>query len=243
MRPQDGGVRRGGRLQRAQQSFPRPGHGEVGNCKFDSDLAFDLVRRWAWGEISAVQVQRLARKSYDDQSALLDRLEMPLNHIPVALNELAKLGCWGRHDGNINKELIAWLGHPVLPQIVQVRLNVLVEKPRGTQKTIRSVDMPFLLPHLMFSHFYNADKSEFCNKYLGLPPDGKSHSDKLEEFWRCVIERKDPRIMNHPMARVPNWQRWAIPICLHGDAVPVVRVGKPGSKSLDCISFQSLVTH
>ena len=32
-----------------------------------------------------------------------------------------------------------------------------------------------------------------------------------------------------------------MPISIHGDAIPVVRVGKPGSESLECISIQSLL--
>lgn len=35
--------------------------------------------------------------------------------------------------------------------------------------------------------------------------------------------------------------RRAIPVSVHGDAVPVVRVGKPGSASLECLSLQSLL--
>ena len=33
------------------------------------------------------------------------------------------------------------------------------------------------------------------------------------------------------------WRRKAIPFAVHGDAVPVVAVGKAGTKSLDCVSY------
>ena len=35
--------------------------------------------------------------------------------------------------------------------------------------------------------------------------------------------------------------KYAVPISVHGDAIPVVRVGKPGTESLECISMQSLL--
>ena len=35
--------------------------------------------------------------------------------------------------------------------------------------------------------------------------------------------------------------RRAVSLLIHGDAVPVLRVGKPGTNSLDCLSFQSLL--
>ena len=43
------------------------------------------------------------------------------------------------------------------------------------------------------------------------------------------------------MCTRPGWRRSAIPILLHGDAVPVVNVGRTGTKSLDCISWRSLL--
>ena len=50
----------------------------------------------------------------------------------------------------------------------------------------------------------------------------------------------------HPLLPRPtgvrkDWMKRAIPISLHGDAVPVVRVGKPASESLECLSIQSLL--
>ena len=35
--------------------------------------------------------------------------------------------------------------------------------------------------------------------------------------------------------------RRAVPLSIHGDAIPVVRIGKPGTESLECISVQSLL--
>jgi hypothetical protein len=45
----------------------------------------------------------------------------------------------------------------------------------------------------------------------------------------------------HPMKAIPNWMRRAIPIALHGDAVPVTGCGKVWSKSMLAMSWCSLL--
>ena len=56
-----------------------------------------------------------------------------------------------------------------------------------------------------------------------------------------MTQRGDPRLNNHPMQRRSDWESNAVPIAIHGDAVPVLQVGKAGSKSYDVYSFQSLL--
>eukprot|EP00972_Heterocapsa_arctica_P083287 12272700-Heterocapsa_arctica.AAC.1 len=43
------------------------------------------------------------------------------------------------------------------------------------------------------------------------------------------------------MARRADWATLAVPMALHGDAVPVLAVGKAGTKSLDVFSWQSIL--
>jgi len=57
--------------------------------KFDSRLALDLVKRWCWGELSAVQVQQLALKAYTDAKSLLGSLGKSPDHIQKSLTSLA----------------------------------------------------------------------------------------------------------------------------------------------------------
>ena len=116
---------------------------------------------------------------------------------------------------------------------------VKIDKPKATDQTVRKVDLPFLMPHMVFHHTYTENKEIFFRKFVGSSPEAAN--DTLSNFWSEVISRRDPRIIRHPMCSRPDWQRWAIPVSLHGDAVPVVRVGKPGTQSLDCLSFQSLM--
>jgi hypothetical protein len=94
-----------------------------------------------------------------------------------------------------------------------------------------------MLPHTTFSHLFSHHRDKFNFKFIGIGPS----DDKLHSFWSEVVARKDPRIIRHPMCTRPNWTRRAIPIALHGDAVPVFGVGRPTTKSLDCYSWQSLL--
>ena len=118
-------------------------------------------------------------------------------------------------------------------------LRIKIHKPRGKDILIKTVDMPFLLPHSVFHHLYHERRDSFFSKFIGATPE--SANAVFEKFWCEVVTRRDPRIIRHPMCLRDDWQKWAIPIALHGDAVPVVRVGKPGTSSLDCLSFQSLI--
>ena len=43
------------------------------------------------------------------------------------------------------------------------------------------------------------------------------------------------------MARLENWRGRVVPLSLHGDAVPCVAVGKPGTKSFDVLSLQGIL--
>ena len=96
-----------------------------------------------------------------------------------------------------------------------------------------------MLPHEVFAHWYSKDRAAFNDIFMG----GKIGEDPatVEGFWREVIRRRDPRIKNHEMANREDWLRRAIPISLHGDAVPVIRPGKAGSKSLDVFSFMGIL--
>ncbi len=104
-------------------------------------------------------------------------------------------------------------------------------------KLIQQIALPFFLPHLLFAHLYSKARSLFDFKMFGHNGD----ETRLDEFWSEVQRRRDPRLHNHPITKRKNWKRRAIPICIHGDGAPVVAVGKSGTKSLDNISWGSLL--
>jgi hypothetical protein len=116
-----------------------------------------------------------------------------------------------------------------------------ITKPRfnrdGVRECFARIAVPFLLPHIMFAHLFASGKEKFLGKLIGK----QNREDQLEQFWNELERRGDPRLDNHPMTRRPGWRRKAIPFAVHGDAVPVVAVGKAGTKSLDCVSIYSVL--
>lgn len=203
---------------------------------FDSVLAFELVNRWAWGRASAWDVQRLSHKAHEDQVKVLQASGSSIDFCSQSLRRLGALGRSGANAGSIGKDLRSFLGSPGVlpPQLFPVA--VLIQKPRSREPILRSMQLPFMLPHLQFADMFHNEPGVFENKMLG-----DVGADALCAFWTGVVARRDPRIAFHPMCRRPAWERHAIPLALHGDAVPVVRVGRPGTKSLDCISWQSML--
>ena len=47
------------------------------------------------------------------------------------------------------------------------------------------------------------------------------------QFWSELDARGDPRLREHPMTAIKDWQDLFVPFALHGDGIPVLQVGKP----------------
>ena len=234
---------RGGRKQR-KRALEQLAPGEQGpeyslpkKNKFDSEHAFSLVKKWAWGKSSAAEIQREASSALADQKRLLRRVGKPESIAMASLAKIAGLGNSGKRAGNISAELKRWLGEPQMP-IDYFPVMVKISKPRMRAARFSKIRLPFCLPHQIFSYYFKNDYPGFVDRFVG----GGNPQEKLEGFWREVASRRDPRIAKHPMCLVPGWQRRAVPILLHGDGVPVARIGRAGAESADFLSIQSLLT-
>eukprot|EP00969_Alexandrium_andersonii_P335789 14841560-Alexandrium_andersonii.AAC.1 len=93
-----------------------------------------------------------------------------------------------------------------------------------------------MLPHEAFAFYYQKQKERWDFLFLG----DMTEADDRRAFWQEWAKRKDPRLMGHPMMKKKDWKLRAVPLSVHGDAVPVVKVGKPGTRSFDTYSLQSL---
>ena len=62
----------------------------------------------------------------------------------------------------------------------------------------------------------------------------------LKEFWTSVETVGDPSLDPPPMKQSPHWKTTYISMALHGDAVPVIKVGQAGTKSVDATSISPL---
>jgi len=205
---------------------------------FDSSLAAHLILQWAWGQMSAVEVQILAQKAFADESQLLAKLGAAAGHGSQSLKMLAKLGSNGRYPGNVHRELLNFMGAPETPQCFHASIHIVVQKPRLNVSVVQEISVPFLLPHVMFNYLFQHHRHLFDELYLGKTPGG---SCQLKAFWMEVCKRKDPRVRRHPAAQREDWMDLTVPISMHGDGVPCVAVGKSGTKSFDIFSWQGIM--
>ncbi len=86
---------------------------------------------------------------------------------------------------------------------------------------MEDVDFPLMPPHHLMAHVYKNHRARFDEIAFG----GPFNKEALVHFWRTVTERRDPRIVNHPMCSRERWAERAVPVALHGDSVPVVHFG------------------
>ena len=202
-----------------------------------SELVSKLVQEWAWGEHSAPGAQRLCMRAHADQESLLRRLGMSLDNIEPSLTAIAKLGAWGKYPGNMAKELLRYLGEPNPPQPMKVTIPIKVAKP-GRLPIAAEVQIGILLPHAEFANLWQRHRAVFDRYMLGMEEGVETPSN----FWEGCLARDDPRLHGHPLKTRARWKELAVPLALHGDAAPCVAVGKPGTKSLDTISWASALS-
>jgi hypothetical protein len=123
------------------------------------------VNEWAWGHISAAEVQRIAYLAYQDECNLLAKLGCPSSAGSTSLKALSGLGNSGRCNQNIHRDLMIYFGEPDAPPPLKVLIPVRNVKPTGDNDDIFKHAMPFMLPHVEFAYLFN-HKKEFFNKYI-----------------------------------------------------------------------------
>ena len=240
---------KGGLRQRLELSSNSAGHGSsfdpppaaepaaLGPEGFDSGLVLHLLKEWSWGHLSATKMQQIALQSYKDQVLLLKTLRLSEDFAHTTLKKLASLGSFGKFPNNCHTELMCWLGEPSTPAPFMHQVPFVCEKiASGQQDQNVTIDFPIFLPHSLFSHLFHHNKDRFEQLFLG----NHATPEKIKAFWATLKGRGDPRLVDHPQAKRPLWDTTTIPLAFHGDAVPVLQVGKSNTKSLEVYSVQSL---
>ena len=190
------------------------GHGPLGQ-----DPEVDtLLELWSLGILSAVILQTTAA------SACLVAPRPPME-------ALAQIGSNGGARGNAHRDLerklnLGNVNENVAPALY-VQLPLWAVRPRRPNSTLLSY--PVLLPHALFASMYKHSRGEFDKFIRG--------SGNLADFWGNV-PLGDPRMVGHPVNRWQGPKDTLIPLRIHGDGVPV---GKGKKRSLDTISFSSMV--
>ena len=86
-----------------------------------------------------------------------------------------------------------------------------------------------LWPHEMFAALWNFNQTAFFKWILG------GNQGKVVEWWQTMPTRQGLR------AR-PGWNRWCVPLGLHGDGVAAANVRGSASKTIDVLSWSSLLS-
>ena len=184
-----------------------------------SKLAKLLVKRWSWGQLSAPMVQAFAEAARDDGLALPE------------ISRLSKLGGGGKYPGNMQRDMVQAFGKQGPFQNATSVFQLLL-----TSKKHVSVpeDVTFLLPHKFFASLYTDLPEVFISSMLG------GDKKNISTFWRAM--RNHPNVVSRPgLSRRPDLAQ-VIPIALHGDGVAYMQPGRSGSKSLEVLSWSSMLT-
>ena len=184
-----------------------------------SQLAAHLLGLWSWGNMSAPLVQALAL------SAVKDGLQHP------DVVKLSKIGSSGKYPGNMQRDLaLLTKGYTDLAEAESV-FPIMLKNLKT--KLSADVQLKFLLPHKLFACLYHHMPSAFQASVLGGDPAN------VAKFW--VAMKDNPIFTSRPELRGREDLAKLIPIGVHGDGVNYSQVRRAGGKSLDVLSWMSLL--
>ena len=177
-------------------------------------LAASLLDLWAWGDMTAKTVQRLAQAGVED--ACLSK----------ALSSLAQLGARGSSAQNCQRDLLRLLKRhlPAKPEPVHIRIPIVRGKD---EEGVRTVSQPYLPLHRVFAHAHANYPEQFARSW--------GTREGVLAFWAGLREG-DPNAAQWASKMAHKDLASTIPYAIHGDGVPVFR-----HKSLECWSANSLL--
>ena len=212
--------RKGGNQQRlaAAQAALDASSSNVPTDQTPSLLEDHLVSQWAWGKYSPQEIQLLANLAKRDMEA------MGVSKVQSSLASLASMGSSGKHANNCHRDLMKLVNDKSwLPQPLQV---VMPFKPADFVQSV-------MLPHLVFHALYTHYPAFWAACFLPLGVKG------LVAFWNLMASH--PCMVDFQSSK-HKWQKWTIPLNLHGDAVPTIGCGKVWSKMLQAYSWTGLLS-
>ena len=184
-------------------------------------LATQLISLWSWGQMSAPLVQTLAN------AASQDGLNNP------QIEKLAKMGGRGKYPANMQRDLLLVAGDFTklggCTSKIPLRLKTM-------KKTVpfEEVSLTMLLPHKLFSALYHNLNDAFISCLLG----GKAAN--IGQFWSEM--QKHPFVMARPQLQNQAAVAKTVPIAIHGDGVAYMQVKGTQGKTLDTLSWSSLLS-
>lgn len=152
-----------------------------------------LLSKWAWGAISAPDLQELAAA-----------IQMSGNS-EEEVEMLASIGGQGTNEHHHRDLMAKFCKNLAIPQPLNVDVPYMDHKGDKIHSDMGSTSM-FLISMWMVSLFEN-HREHFDMIFLG---------QSLEEFWGKQ-DWTNPKLKNHPMKRMRNFASKCIPLLIHGD--------------------------
>ena len=139
----------------------------------------------------------------------------------------ASLGAEGRCPNKCHSAIVSLLqsDDAIKPVIVAAPIANLTGDP------IVSADVSIFEPHRTLSVLYEHHPHVFRERVL-------LDEEELEQVRDCM--EGHPQLKNHPVLERETWKKRAIPLCIHGDGVPLTGLGKSWSKFMDVFTVSSI---
>ena len=154
-----------------------------------------------------------------------------LVHQDVA--RLASIGGQGKHPGNTHRDLLLLSGsHFVVATAPTGQIPVLLQFQTLSRTLNKEVGLDFLLPHKLFSCIYHSLPSAFTSSILG------GAEANIPRFWEAM--RDHPVVLARPELRRGGLDK-VVPLSLHGDGVAYMQTRRAGGKSLEVLSWASML--
>ena len=225
-----------------------------------SALADFLIQQQCWGFMSAPEVQRIADLACQDMRDAGCTAPVPL----VTLAELGSPVPDARVHGsvslcnryNTHRDLMKRVIEPRLKIraltlfTLPVRVKAMFGKHGRFVLAPRVVEAQYAMvsPHLFFSQLYHLRRQTFFDRILGCSTDVDVASH-LRGWW-SKLAADDPRVRDLVAAYVGNgtvtdrhdFMSRAVPLVLHGDAVPCGNRGSFDALTVSSLLVQNLST-
>lgn len=167
-----------------------------------SCFASCILLKWAWGTLSAPDVQQLAmacKLSGNSESEV---------------DDLASIGNYGMNDKQHRDLMLKFSFELLTPMTRQILIPYLDVK--GDANSTLQTEVPIILPsdwlRTMLSKPELQYEAEACFGVSGL----------FSKFWdRCDLE--DPKLYRHQISLTPHYKHKAIPLLIHADAAEFER--------------------
>ena len=185
-----------------------------------SSLAEKLLGLWSWRAMSAPRVQELALAAYND------------GLVHPQIERLAMLGAKGKFPGNMQRDLLAIAVDSTALLKAQTSIPIRLKKEEGGVSEV--VNLSFLLPHKLFAFIFEQVPSAFETSILG------DDAANIPRFWAAM--RTHPVVTSRPDLQAPSDLSKVIPLAIHGDGVSYMQTSRAGGKSLDVISWSSVLS-